>query len=351
MADRLTPKENYLRMCRGEEIEYIPTHNMWSEPIYDEVPLKTFGCMNRLYADDMKPGAKLFHDNWGVEYTSVPSANGGFIPVGTHTGKYLIEDIYHWRDYIKEPHFYDDIDWERVAQEELSQIDRKRTAVVNGIPVSIFQSLMALMGFNEGLINLYEEPELCKEILDFEVDYVLPHIEKCFDIYKPDLFYIIDDTATQRAPFMSLEMFREMILPYYKKICKKAIDNGVPLLYHNCGLCEPYLQDMIDLGVRYWDPAQPVNDLHRIQKTFGEKYNFSIVGAFDWKEPETWPEVSEEYVREQVRQNIDEYAPYGHFLAAPGIIGMLGDPLIKQVNDWMADESYHYRRAWMKKNG
>lgn len=353
MADILTPKENFLRLSRGEEIEYIPAFNMWAPGIHDEVTLKTFGVMNRLYADDFKPGAKSFHSNWGVEYTCVPAANGGFIPVGTHTGRYLVEDLYHWRDYVPKPTFYDGVDWEKVAQEELSQVDRERTTIVCGTPVCPFQDVMAMLGFNDGLIALHEEPEIIEEMIDFMVSYVEPHLEANAEIYKPDVFYILDDTATQRAPFFSPTLFRELFMPFYRRIAKPFTDRGIPLMYHNCGLCEPFLPDMIELGVRYWDPAQTVNDLHGIQKTFGEKYNFSIIGGFDWQEPENWPEVDEEFVREQVRRNIDEFAPGGHFVAAPGIIANLEDPKLaeaaKRVNDIMADESYYYRRAWMKK--
>lgn len=349
--DRLTPKENYLRMYRGEEIEYIPTHTFFSKPVHDEVPIGPFGLCTMLYRDDFHPGADGFHDDWGVEYTSVPSANGSFIPSGTHTNDYLIKDIYKWREQIDKPRLYDEIDWKAKAQKDLANFDRDRTALVCGSPLMPFQQLMAMMGFNEGLIAMYEEPELCKEILDYMVSYLEPHNEANIEFYKPDLYYLLDDTATQRAPFISHEMFSDVILPFYYRLCKPAIERGIPIILHNCGKCEDFLPDMIDLGVRYWDPAQTVNDLHKIQRTYGKENNFNIIGGFTWEEPETWPEVTEEYVRAQMRKNIDEFAPDGHFLACAAIIGPGGDPLTAQVNDWLADESYYYRREWMQKNG
>lgn len=351
VADRLTPKENYLRLCRGEEIEYIPTHTFFSVPVYDEVPIKPFGPCTMLYREDFRPGAESFHDDWGVEYTSVPSANGSFIPSGTHTNDYLIKDLHHWYDYIEKPRLYDGIDWKRKAHEDFEGFDRNWTAVVNGSPLMPFQQLMAMLGFNDGLVALYEEPEVCAEILDYMLDYLVPHMEACMDAYEPDLFYLLDDTATQRAPFISLELFREVILPAYRRLCKPAIDRGVPLVYHNCGKCEAFLPDMVRLGVRYWDPAQTQNDLHGLQETLCEEYNFNIIGAFTWEEPKSWPEISEEYVCAQMRKNIDEYAPGGHFLACAAIIGPGGDPLTAQVNSWLARESYYYRREWMRKNG
>lgn len=364
--DKLTPKENYLRLAHGEDIEYIPTHTFFSMPIHDERPITPMGPCTMLYREDFKPGALTFHDDWGVEYITVRSANGGFIPTGTHTGKYLISDIYKWREQIDTPRLYDGIDWKEKAREDLSKVDRSKTAIVNGSPVMPFQQIMAMMGFNEGLMAMYDEPEIIHDIMNYMMDYLIPHMEACMDAYEPDLFYILDDTATQRAPFISMDMFEEMVLPYYIRMTRLCRERGVPVVYHNCGKCESFLPHMIkDVGVQYWDPAQPVNDLHEIQATLGKEYNFNIIGGFTWKEPDNWAEIVcswpnlppqkmddlEEYVRQQMRDNIDKYAPGGHFLPCAAIIGELGDPLTAQINAWLADESYLYRREWMKKNG
>ena len=348
--DKLTPKENYLRLCRGEEIEYIPAHTFFGLPINDELPITPAGLcsMDMLYCDDFKPGAETFHDDWGVEYTSVPSANGSFIPSGTHTNDYLIKDIYHWQDYINKPSLYDNVDWEIKAKKDLAKIDRDRTAVICGSPLMPFQQLMAMIGFVDGLVALYEEPEIMTEILDYMISYLEPHITATFEHYNPDLFIILDDTATQRAPFISLDMFRELLMPAYRRLCKEATDRGIPLLYHNCGKCETFLPDMIELGVRYWDPAQTVNDLDTIQKTLCPQYNFNFAGGFDWHEPEG--KATEEYVRQQMRDYIDRWAPGGHFLVTGGVIGPGGDPYTAQINAWLADESYIYRREWVKNN-
>lgn len=350
-TDKLTPKENYLRMYRGEEIEYIPTHTFFGAPVNEERPIAPFGTCTMLYRDDFKPGADKFHDDWGVEYTSVPSANGSFIPSGTHTNDYLIKDVTKWRDYIDKPILYDGINWKEKAAQDLKDFNRDETAIVCGSPMMPFQQLMAMLGFVDGLTLLYEEPEAILEIEDYMISYLEPHIRANIEAYNPDLFYILDDTATQRSPFISPKLFDEMFLPLYERIARPALERGIPLVYHNCGHCEALLPSMVKLGVRYWDPAQPVNDIHGLQETLCKEYNFNIIGGFKWKEPEGWPEVSEEYVRQQMRDNIDEYAPGGHFLPCASIIGPGGDPLTKQVNSWLADESYYYRREWMKKHG
>lgn len=352
IEDKLTPKENYLRLCRGEEIEYIPTHTFFGLPIHDELPIMPFGICagDMLYCDDFHPGAESFHDDWGVEYTTVQSANGGFIPTGTHTNEYLIKDIYHWQDYIHKPSLYDNVNWKQKAADDLAKIDRNRTAVVSGSPLMPFQQLMAMIGFVDGLVALYEEPEIMCDILDYMVSYIEPHIMANIEYYKPDLFILLDDTATARAPFISLDMFRELLMPFYKRICKAATDRGIPLMYHNCGKCEAFLPDMAELGVRYWDPAQTVNDLDNLQKTLCPQYNFNFAGGFNWDFSKDIADVTEDDAKEQMRNYIDRWAPGGHFIASGGVIGAGGDPKVMQVNKWLAEESYVYRREWVKKN-
>lgn len=351
IIDKLTPKENYLRLCRGEDIEYIPTQTFFGPSINDEQPIVAAGLATPGMTRSKKsvPGAKTHFDDWGVEYISVPEANGGALPMGTHTNEYLIKDIYKWREYINKPSLYDDIDWAAKAKEELDKIDRNQSAVVCGCPLGPFQQLMAMIGFVDGLVALYEEPEIMEEILDYMISYMEPHIAATVEHYNPDLFIILDDTATQRAPFISLNMFRELFMPAYRRITKAATDRGIPLLYHNCGNCQVFLPDMIDLGVRYWDPAQTVNDLAGMQQTVCKEYNFNLVGAFNWVEPEG--EVTEEYTRQLVRDYIDRWAPGGHFVSMGGVLGQLGDQRAAQINEWIKDESYIYRREWMKKQG
>lgn len=138
-------------------------------------------------------------------------------------------------------------------------------------------------------------------------------------------------------------------MPAYRRLSKAATDRGIPLMYHNCGNCQALMPDMIDLGVRYWEPAQTSNDLISMQKTLCPRYNFSIVGGFDWVEPDG--ELTEEYTRQLMRDYIDRLAPGGHFITAAGIIGPLGDKRTAQINQWLTDESYTYRREWVKKQG
>lgn len=47
-------------------------------------------------------------------------------------------------------------------------------------------SLVGFMGFEGGLMALYENPEEVKAMLNAMVDWTEPYYTKLFEVYKPD---------------------------------------------------------------------------------------------------------------------------------------------------------------------
>ena len=50
-------------------------------------------------------------------------------------------------------------DWEAEAAKELANVDRNQTVVAFGFGNGVFERLAALMGFEEALLAIMEEPE------------------------------------------------------------------------------------------------------------------------------------------------------------------------------------------------
>jgi hypothetical protein len=97
---------------------------------------------------------------------------------------------------------------------------------------------------------------------------------------------------------------------------------------------------MIDFGVKITDPSQGSNELKGIKDKY--KDILALAGCWEWIVPETWPEVSEEAVRQSVRDIIDTYAPGGGFAFGGGAVGRFGDQTIENVNHWVQEEAYYY---------
>ena len=125
-------------------------------------------------------------------------------------------------------------------------------AVIGLMP---FQQVIAFMGFTNGLMASYEEPEAFEELINFMVDIYMPVIQATVDYYEPDLLYLLDDTASAFSPFISPPTYREILKPAYARLTKPAVERGIPIQFHNCGKCEDFVDDMIEIGVKIWDPS------------------------------------------------------------------------------------------------
>lgn len=270
----LTEKENFLRMFEGEMPEWIPRFTLGPIRGGRKAPCVAGVGPGFLNAHRRNGGGK---DVWGVEYITSREAAGGLLP---KTWDFLLDDVTKWRDVIKAPSL-DDIDWETMCKKdlEMSGVDRTQTALSLNYHAGYFQSLMAFMGFTEGLCAMFDEPEECKELFEYLGDFYCRVIEKTIDYYKPDIYEIVDDTAAWGNPFISLDMFREYLLPLYDRELSFARDRGIRISYHNCGKCEGFIDDMVNIGINAWNPAQICNNLDALQEKYGR--NLILCGCWD----------------------------------------------------------------------
>ncbi|KPU46203.1 methylcobalamin:coenzyme M methyltransferase [Oxobacter pfennigii] len=329
----LTEKENYLKILNGEIPEWIPQYN------YGVLSKKVDSPINMA----VRPGFLNEHrkpdggtDIWGVRWVPTYETGNMMLPA---PGEFILTDIRKWRDVIKAPDI-SNIDWEAMAKKdlELLNIDRSKTAIHFGTHFGYFQTVMSFMGFNEGLCAMYEEPEEVKELMNYLADFYLTIAEKLIDLYKPDIVSLTDDTASELQPFFSREMYVDMLLPLYDKHAKFGRDRGLPITMHNCGRCEDVMEDLFNIGVRGWDPAQTINDLVGIKKKFNNK--LVIMGGWDGRGRLLAPDVTDEEIYESARKSINTYGPGGGYVFAGQFTGPVDDPVTIRKNAVLLDAVY-----------
>jgi hypothetical protein len=290
----LSNKENYKLMMDGKVPESIPQFS--------------FGNMvgPSVLSKDQKPDRSGI-DCWGVEYVFEPIA-GGSIPT---PGKFLIKDIRGWRDAVKVPDV-SNVDWEAMAKKDLSHFDASKELVVGSYITGFFQLFINYMGFNEGLCAIVEEPDEVRELLDVTTTFYTEVIgKKIMEHYKPDMVWMPDDIATARAPFVSLNSFREVFAPSWSKFVSFYENYGVKTQLHCCGECMILVDDWVKMGIQAWDPCQTSNDWRKVKSEYGNR--LALVGAMDYESLSGAPEDSEGEVREKARATLDEYAFGGGF--------------------------------------
>ena len=333
----LTEKENLLMALRGEVPEWVP-RNMYPSPGH---PPASAGCGPSFLNARRTPQGGF--DIWGVEFVTTKDTGGMAIP---KPGRFILDDITKWRDVIKAPDI-SDIDWETMAKKDLARIDRSQTAVSAMVHVGYFQSLCNFMGFNEGLMAMIEEPEEVYELFEYMSSFWVQICSKIRDYYKPDIWGVTDDTATATNPFISPETYRNLVKPFHKREAAFGVEMGIPVDMHNCGRCEDFIDDWLDIGVTCWNPAQTMNDLKGIKKKYGNK--LVLEGCWDSSGPAGWPGATEEVVKQAVRDTIDAYAPGGGFVFWASTYGAPDDEDFLNRKRWITEEYDAYGRTFYKK--
>jgi len=322
MAKHLTEKENYLRLMAGEIPEYVPTYWLvdWS--------ISPSGFRPQTAPDGS------FTNHFGVPYVTEAMANNGALP---KPGVFILDDIRKWRDVIKRPAILDQINWEEMAKKDLANWDPDKPRFGSGaICNGYFQALVAFMGFTNGLMACIEEPEEVKALLDFLLQMKLETGKKYLQYYKPDAVQFGDDIAHERSTFVSTEVFLDIFEPVWRATIAPFKEAGLPAQHHNCGKFEAFLPYIIDMGFNAWEPAQTSNDLLGIKKKYGRTLAF-CTGVHS-ASVLSWPEITEERIREEVRRVMDLYAPGGGYAFLGNLMGPPGDEATAQRNKWIRDE-------------
>ena len=331
---KVTPKENFMKLVDGGHPDYVPYYTMMGEPYLGEAA----DVMMSAPTFDFNPGM----DAWGVPQKAPSTGVAAAMP---DTGTILLNDIEDWSKVLKFPKV-NEFDWEKAYEAGLKQfnIDRTQSAVKCGPGFMPFQELVALMGFSGGLEALYTDPEEVSAMLNAMVDVIEPTFEKTLDVYKPDLWYMLDDTCAQEVPFFSPAIYKEVFLPIYKRMAKAANDRGIPVIFHNCGKIEEFCDFMLEFGVSILEPTQLSNDLLMLKDKYKNKMSF--IGGWDWNKvrPLDYPNFNEEELRQTVRDSIDKYAPGGAYGIIVWPISYPGDPVCEQIKWILRDECHWYGR-------
>ena len=315
----LNERENFLRALSGETPEYVPRYNHgWGiRPSF-------------LLGDRDSSGAGK--DIFGIDWTKDGSSIDGAIP---KPGEFLLDDIRRWRDVVRFPDF-SDLDWEAVSRKDLANHNPDQPVGAKPSGIGFFQAVVSLMGFTEGLIACFEEPEEVKALINHMCDYHLAFADKVIQYYTPDYIAFGDDIAHERNPFISLEAFRDIFAPVWRRFIKFFKDKGYLATLHNCGHFEAFLDDAVDMGFNSWDPAQTSNDLIAIKKKFGNK--LLICGGFDSRAFLPHLDVTEEEVRAAVKKVLDDLAPGGGYAFAGGVMSENDADVAAQRSKWINDE-------------
>lgn len=161
-------------------------------------------------------------------------------------------------------------------------------------------------------------PDYVKYVFEKQTDIALENLDRLNKRVgdKIDVMFICGtDFGTQSSTFCSADAFRDIYMPYYKKVNNWIHENtGWKTFKHSCGAVEPFIPLLIESGFDILNPVQ-CSATGMDPRKLKEKYGSDIVfwgGGVDTQK--TLPFGTPEEVREQVMERCEIFGKDGGFV-------------------------------------
>ena len=144
-----------------------------------------------------------------------------------------------------------------------------------------FSILREMMGLETTSLYFYDDPKLIIEMLEFFTDYHIKLNSKVASKVEVDYVYIWEDMSYKNGPLISPELFRQFILPYYKKFTSAMAEYGIKNFFVDTdGNCDELIPLFIEGGVTGLLPfeVQSGMDIEKVRAQYPE---LVIMGGID----------------------------------------------------------------------
>ena len=188
----------------------------------------------------------------------------------------------------------------------------------NNIPGPNLKNPRGIRSIQEWYMAPLLYPDYVEEVFEKGTDIAIESFKKYWDAFGSDidiLFICGTDFGTQRGPFMSPEVFRDLYMPYYKKMNDWVHEHTTwKTLKHCCGGIFPILPYMIEGGFDAINPVQCSAE-GMDPKTLKDTYGKDIVfwgGGVDTQQ--VLPFGRPEEVRRQVLERLEIFSKDGGYV-------------------------------------
>ncbi len=217
-------------------------------------------------------------------------------------------------------------------------------AVLGGAWGWFFEAACELVGMEQFFLLIHDKPEVAHAILGKITAWMERTSEIMFETAGRhiDICFTGDDYGFQCGPMMSPRMFREFVRPYLQRMYNVGRRHGKLVMHHSCGSVAKWIPSFLEMGLNILEPIQvraAQMNPRELAPLYGGKLCFH--GSIDTQG--TLPFGTPEDVRNEVRERVETFRPYGGFTIAPSQHLMTDIPLENIAA--MYDAAYEY--AWL----
>ena len=185
-----------------------------------------------------------------------------------------------------------------------------------GPPYELFYGL-GTGDFENWMITLASEPDYVSALYEKLVDAWLDNLRRFVDAVgdRVQILQVNDDFGTQHSLFLSVQMYRNQIMPYYKRGLDWVHENtDMKVLLHSDGAIFPLIPSLIETGFDILNPVQTsANGMDAVQlkQQFGNQLSF-WGGSLDCQK--TLPYGTPEEVVREVQEHLQVFTPGGGYV-------------------------------------
>jgi uroporphyrinogen decarboxylase len=205
-------------------------------------------------------------------------------------------------------------------------------AILGGDWSPFWHDAIDLMGMENLLVKMYEEPEIIEALLGHLVDYYYGVSERIFRVAADviDIFFIGNDLGSQTGPIVGENLFRKFLLPHFERLAKLGHQYGLKVMLHCCGGFAPLIPCLVEAGIDALQSLQP--DAYGMEPAcLKQKYGDIIIfnGCVD--SHNVLINGNPESVKEKTREILEVMMPGGGFILSPSHDYLLEETPVENV--------------------
>lgn len=186
----------------------------------------------------------------------------------------------------------------------------------------VFENSWLRRGFNKFMEDMYLRPTIAEAIMDKVTEQQIQFYNMLLDEVG-DYATLVgagDDLGAQTTVIVNPSIYKKFLKPRQKKIFDTIHKKTSAKLYlHSCGNVEPFISDLIEIGVDVLNPVQPEcpdMDLSSLKEKYGDELTFcGGIGSQN-----ILPQGSVFDVEAEVKRALKVGAEEGGYIVAPGHI-------------------------------
>ena len=290
-----------------------------------------------------KEGYHYLQDEWGMQWRM--PLNGGFYydlhksPLA-HVESIADVENYSW------PTALDPYRYENLKKEADFIVNVEKKAYVMGrMSSGMWEHAMWMTGYEKFMMDMYMNPGVVQAIMENILKVKMDYWERALEAVGENVMVAscADDLGTQTGLMISLDMYKEQIWPYHKRLfefIKKKAKGDIKIFFHNDGAIMETIPLLIEAGVDILNPFQ-VNCTGMDTKKFKKLYGNDITiwgGSCDTQHVMPYGSIQE--VKDETKRRIDDLAPGGGFIFAPIHVIQNGVPPENIMAWWETLQAY-----------